>query len=77
MRETTDVRSHACTDAKDGGIEIFVVAAMETVGGGLERSLRECASSPGHAYVNNPNAASLREAFQDIATRVSTMRRVY
>ena len=74
-----DVRSHACADAKEEGIEIFVVAAMEPrhVGGGLARSLRECASSPGHVYINNPDAPALREAFGDIAARVSTLRRVF
>ena len=74
-----DVRSDACTDAKEDGIEIFVVAAMEPrhVGGGLARSLRACASSPGHVYINNPDAPALRQAFGDIATRVSTLRRVY
>lgn len=74
-----DVRSHACADAKEDGIEIFVVAAMEPrhVGGGLARSLRRCASSPAHVYINNPNSQALRDAFRDIATRVSTLRRVY
>ena len=74
-----DVRSHACTDAKEDGIEIFVVAAMEPryVGGGLASSLRACASSTGHVYINNPDAPALRQAFRDIATRVSRLRRVY
>ena len=74
-----DVRAHACADAKEDGIEIFVVAAMEPrhVGGGLARSLRACASSPGHVYINNPDAPALREAFRDIAKRVSRLRRVF
>lgn len=74
-----DVRSHACADAKEDGIEIFVVAAMEPrhVGGGLARSLRACASSPGHVYINNPDAPALRQSFRDIATRVSRLRRVF
>ena len=71
--------SRACTEAKDEGVEIYVVAAMEPrhVGSGLARSLRECASSPGHVYINNPDAPALREAFGDIAARVSTLRRVF
>ena len=74
-----DVRSDACTDAKAEGIEIFVVAAMEPskVGSGLASSLRACASSAGHAYINNPDAPALRQAFRDIATRVSRLRRVF
>lgn len=74
-----DVRSHACEDAKAEGIEIFAVAAMQPkhVGGGLARSLRNCASSTRHVYINNPDAPALRQAFRDIATRVSTLRRIY
>ena len=74
-----DVRSHACADAKEDGIEIFVVAAMEPkhVGGALARSLGECASSSGHVYINNPDAPALRQAFGDIAARVSMLRRVF
>ena len=70
--------SHACTDAKADGIEIFVVAAMppSAVNGAFARRLRACATSNEHVYINNSNAAALREAFRDIATGLATLRRV-
>ena len=72
-------RSEACEDAKAAGIEIFVVAPMDArrERGNFARNLRACASSVDHVYINNPDAPALRQAFRDIATRVSMLRRVY
>ncbi len=75
--------SRACTDAKDEGIEIYVVAAMppNSIGGSQARRFRArltaCASSTDHVYINNPNPAALHDSFRDIAKRVSKLQRVY
>ena len=72
------LRAAACTAAKHEGVEIFVVAAMapRLVSGSLGRDLRDCASSPEHVYINNPNAPALREAFRSIASKLLAVRRV-
>ena len=70
--------SEACTDAKGDDIEIFVVAAMppSAVNNRLAQRLRACATSSDHVYINNPNAQALRDAFREIAKRLSGLRRV-
>jgi Mg-chelatase subunit ChlD len=73
----------ACTAAKDAGIEIFVVAAMEPtlVSGPHGDALRDCSSdgdSPGeHVFLNNVAAENLQTAFAHIANQLVMMRRVY
>ena len=76
---TQERPSLACDDAKADGIEVFVVTAMDprNIGSRFERSLRACASSGEHVYINNPDAPALRRAFRDIAKRVSKLRRVF
>ena len=71
-------RAAACEAAKDDGIEIFVIAAMEPsrVGRELGNGLRACATSSRHVYINNPDAQALRQAFRDIAIRLASVRRV-
>ena len=70
--------------AKDAGAEIFVIAAMhpDDVSGDLGTALEACSSNaqnPEGTYVflNNHDAANLRAAFADIATQLSTVRRIY
>ena len=71
-------RAEACAAAKAEGIEIFVVAAMapEFVSRELGAALRDCASSPEHAYINNPDAESLLDAFRSIATELVSLKRI-
>ncbi len=85
-------RADACTLAKKAGIEIFVVAAMhpDKVSSGLADGLRACSSGsdadypqgtkrPGAKYVflNNNEEAVLKDAFEDIANQLRTVRRIY
>ena len=77
-------RAAACTAAKDAGAEIFVIAAMhpDEVSGDLGTALEACSSkaqNPEGTYVflNNQDAASLKAAFANIATQLSTVRRIY
>lgn len=71
-------RAEACEAAKADGIEIFVVAAMapELVSRDLGTALRACASSPEHAYINNPDAEALLDAFRSIATELVSLKRI-
>ena len=71
-------RDGACEAAKAEGIEIFVVAAMapEFVSEDLGKALSDCASSPEHAYLNNPDSEALLDAFRSIATELVTLRRI-
>ena len=71
-------RSQACEAAKADGIEIYVVAAMAPrhVSWNLGRALRDCATSPEHAYINNPDTNALLDAFRDIATKLVSLKRV-
>ena len=71
-------RAEACEAAKAEGIEIYVVAAMapELVSRELGAALRSCASSPEHAYINNPDAEALLDAFRNIATELVSLRRI-
>lgn len=77
-------RAAACAAAKDAGAEIFVIAAMhpDEVSGDLGTALEACSSKeqkPDGTYVflNNQDAESLKAAFADIATQLSTVRRIY
>ena len=77
-------RGVACTAAKTAGTEIIVVAAMhpDTVSEGLGTGLEACSSkadSPEGTYLflDNANAESLREAFADIATQLTAVRRLH
>lgn len=76
-------QADACTAAKNAGIEIFVIAAMEPalVSGPHGDGLRDCSSdgdSPGeHVFLNNATAENLRAAFVDIANQLVLVRRVY
>ena len=71
-------RDAACEAAKDEGIEIFVIAAMppRRVSRDLAGALSDCASSPEHAYINNPDAEALLDAFRDIATKLASLKRI-
>lgn len=71
-------RDQACEAAKAEGIEIFVVAAMSPrwVSRDLGAALRDCASSPDHAYINNPDAEALLDAFRDIGTKLLSLKRI-
>ena len=83
----TDVaiaREKACSIAKNAGIEVFVIAAMQPdeVSGTLGASLKACSSqadNPDGEYVflNNSDDADLEAAFANIATQLKVFRRVY
>ena len=77
-------RSEACTAAKDAGIEIFVVAAMNPtqIGSGLSRGLTACSSKddyPDRTYVflENHTKEDLEDAFRQIARQLLVVRRTH
>ena len=77
-------RTDACTQAKNAGTEIFVVAAMhpDKVSTDLGTSLTDCSSKADkpegtYVFLNNATAESLRAAFSDIADQLVTVRRIY
>ena len=77
-------RSAACTAAKDAGIEIFVVAAMNPskIGSDLSTGLTNCSSQrdyPDRTYVflDNQTREDLEEAFRQIAHQLLVVRRTH
>ena len=76
-------RETACNLAKEAGIEIFVIAAMDPkeVSGGLANSLRNCSSQADnptgqYVFINNTSKEDLEDAFADIANQLTIFRRV-
>lgn len=72
-------RRDQCQAAKDDEIEVFTVTAMSPgqVSGTLGSELTSCATSEGHAFLNQENAESLRDAFGTIAATLRPVRRTF
>ena len=77
-------RSEACTAAKDAGIEIFVVAAMNPskIGSELSKGLTDCSSQSGHpdrtyVFLDNHTREDLEDAFRQIAQQLLVVRRTH
>ena len=77
-------RTDACTQAKNAGIEIFVVAAMLPSGISTDfgTSLTECSSESDdsdltYAFLNNATPESLQTAFESVANQLRVVRRVH
>ena len=78
-------RSAACTAAKEAGIEIFVVAAMNpaSVGTRLSRGLTACSSQSDdhpdrtYTFLRNHTKEALADAFRQIALQLVVVRRTY
>jgi len=78
-----DHRSKACTAAKNAGIKVFTIAAMDPsrvgeLAGYLERCSSQ-ADDPGgkYVFVNNTTPDDLKGAFQEVAQQLARFRRVY
>ena len=76
-------RDRACAAAKDAGIEVFVIAAMDPrrIGGRLERGLTRCSSQGDHpdrtyVFLNNTSNDELEEAFRQVAHQLLVVRRI-
>lgn len=77
-------RTDACTQAKNTGIEVFVVAAMhpDQVSTDFGTSLTECSSESDdsdetYAFLNNATSESLQTAFESIANQLRVVRRTH
>ena len=77
-------RTEACTQARNAGTEIFVVAAMhpDRVSTELGDSLTECSSQSddseqAYVFLNNATPESLQAAFKKIATQLQVVRRLH
>ena len=72
-------RRSACDDAKANGIEIFVVAAMNTttIADSFADELEYCASSADHLFINNTDPKDIERAFRNIAVALRPLRRIY
>ncbi len=71
-------RARACTAAKNEGLTVFTIAAMNTSDGytAFRDALVNCASKPEYAFINNSTPEALEQAFQDIAAQLLRFRRV-
>ena len=79
VRESEEHRQHACQAAKDDGITVFTIAAMKTDESGfadLKQALKDCASKPEYAFVNNATSEALENTFQQIAAQLARFRRI-
>ncbi len=73
MYGVNDKTLAACSNAKDAGVTVFTVAfGTEITATGLSL-LRDCASSPGHAFIAS-NEVALVNTFQNIARKISKLR---
>ena len=77
-------RSEGCTAAKQAGILIFTIAAMNpgNLSRRLESQLTECSSQSDYpdgkyAFVNNATPAALEEAFAEIGRQIMSLRRTH
>ena len=76
-------RNQACTAAKNNGISVFTIAAMDARKvGDLAEPLRQCSSQADdpagtYVFVNNNTAEELQAAFQQIAAQLVHFRRVH
>ena len=77
-------RTDACTQAKNAGIEIFVVAAMhpDNVSTEFGTSLTACSSQSDdseqtYVFLNNATPENLRAAFENIANQLQFVQRLY
>lgn len=77
-------RTDACTQAKNAGIEIFVVAAMhpDDISTEFGKSLTSCSSQSDdsdvtYAFLNNATPEGLQAAFQSIANQLRVVRRTH
>lgn len=73
----------ACTAAKNAGIKVFTIAAMNpSLIGDLGDNLTQCSSQADdpdgtYVFINNATPDDLRGAFQEIARQLVRFRRVY
>ena len=84
LNDASTHRKEGCTTAKNQGITIFAVAAMNPVNvrGELARELTACSSQAGdpdgtHVFINNSTPAELRGAFSEIGRQLVSLRRTY
>ena len=77
-----DHRAKACTAAKNAGIKVYTIAAMNTSKvDTLSDDLTACSSqaddsSKTYAFVNNNSSTALSAAFQSIAEQLVQYRRI-
>ena len=78
-----DRRNQACTAAKNAGIKVFTIAAMqESRVGELGDALTKCSSQAddpngNYVFINNTTSEDLEDAFRQIARQLVRFRRVY
>jgi len=70
---STDQARAICQNMKDAGIEIYAVGFEINVGGEADTTMAQCATSTAH-YYNAEDGNALRQAFRDIALKISTLR---
>ena len=78
-----DRRNQACTAAKNAGIKVFTIAAMqESRVGELGDALKKCSSQAddpngNYVFINNATSEDLEDAFRQIARQLVRFRRIY
>lgn len=77
-------RQQGCTAAKNEGIIVFVITAMDpsNMGGDMARELKACSSQADdpdgtYHFLNNSTPEKLRGAFSEIARQLVSLKRTY
>ena len=78
-------RDQACTAAKNAGIKVFTIAAMDKNRvGDLADPLKTCSSqgqaddpNGNYVFINNATSEDLEDAFREIARQLVRFRRIY
>ena len=68
---TSQARS-LCTNMKNAGITVYTVGFDIPVNSTADQTMQQCATSPGH-YYSAQGGEQLRQAFRDIALKISTL----
>ena len=69
---TTQAREH-CIKMKAQGVTVYTVGFMISQGSSPDITMQRCASTSSH-YYNAADGQSLKQAFRDIALKISELR---
>ncbi len=69
---TTQARA-ICTEIKDSGVTVYTVGFQIGVGSEPDVTMQQCATSSSH-YYNASSGEALKQAFRDIAIKISDLR---
>lgn len=70
-------RKTQCTRAKDEGVKVFTIGAMEDAGSELAQQLSDCASASSYAFTDHANPQAMHDTFSQITGHLRPLRRTH